>query len=304
MPKGHNRTDVDRKSEDERRRGEDVTFHVRGRTDFPGRLPCHTNRSIPILICSLMIVAGSMFSEIKMQVRDGHPLVDGVYVDGHGPYRFLLDTGTNVNLIEPRLAESIGLVATFRTELATSTGATNLPGRDGVEIQIGSVKADGQKFLFSRLDAIHNRWPDVHGVLGQWFLSRFDYTLDLLGKRIEFGKEDRRGTRAPFRMMNGRMALSTSLGELVLDSGADRVVLFGVQPDVGRAFMNELRTVTGSRQVGMIFSKPLIIEGRRIWRGAAVAMPDRAEPGVDGLLPLRLFKAIHVCNSESHVIFE
>lgn len=239
-----------------------------------------------------------------MQVRDGHPIVDGVYVNGHGPYRFLVDTGTNVNLIETNLAESIGLRATFRTELAASTGVTTVPGGDGIELVLDGGKAAEQKFLFLGLEAIHHRWPDVQGVLGQGFLSRIDYMLDLRGKRLVFGKQDPTGTRVRFSRINGRLSFSTSLGDLVLDSGADRLVLFGVQPDIGSAIRGELRTLAGSQQIGTVFNKPLIIEGRRIWRGDALALPNRTEPGVDGLLPLSLFKAVYVCNSEGYVVFE
>lgn len=170
---------------------------------------------------------------------------------------------------------------------------------------LDAVKADGQKFLYSGLDAIHNFSPDIQGVLGQWFLSQFDYTLDLRGKRLEFGTQpDPNGTRVPLRMINGRLALSTSLGNLILDSGASRLVLFGVKPDIGLGGNREWRTVAGSQEVGMVSIKPLIIEGRTIWHGDAVAIPNRSEPGVDGLMPLSLFKAIYVCNSEGYVVFE
>jgi hypothetical protein len=94
------------------------------------------------------------------------------------------------------------------------------------------------------------------------------------------------------------------LGALILDSGAERVVLFGVEPDTAATERGELRTVTGVRSIGMAFSKPLNIDGRKIWRGDAVAIPQRAEPGVEGLLPLRLFKAIYVCNSEGYLVFQ
>jgi hypothetical protein len=225
--------------------------------------------------------------------------VDGVYVNGHGPYRFLIDTGTSVNLIDISLARTIGMNATFLDDLATPSGATVLPGSDGHEVALGSVKAGGQKFLFS--GTVHQLLPDVQGVLGQWFLSGFDYLLDLRGKRLEFGKQNIGGRRAQLRMLNGRTAVSTSLGDLVLDSGAARVTLFGVDP--GRRRKGYLQTVGGSQTVGMVFSR-LVVEGRNIWRGDAVAIPAQAEPGVAGLLPLRLFRTIYVCNSEGYVILE
>jgi hypothetical protein len=105
-------------------------------------------------------------------------------------------------------------------------------------------------------------------------------------------------------MVNGRLAVSTSLGDLILDSGASRLVLFGVEPDIGLGGKREWRTVAGSQEVGVISIKPLVIEGRTIWRGEAVAITNRSEPGVDGLLPLSLFKTIYVCNSEDYVVFE
>jgi hypothetical protein len=238
-----------------------------------------------------------------MQVRGGRPIVDGVYVNGHGPYRFLVDTGTNVNLIDMNLARSIGLKATFQTKLTSSTGMTVVTGGDGIEVLLDSAKADAQEFLFLPPESIRDRWPDIRGVLGQWFLSRFDYTLDLRGKRLEFGKQDRNGTRTRFEMVNAEPVVSTSLGNLVLDSGAGQLVLFGVRPDTGYGLKGELRTATGSQQIGMVSGKPLIIEGRKISRGDAVAIPNRT-PGVDGLLPISLFKAIYFCNSEGYVVFD
>ena len=264
----------------------------------------HTNHTTQILICSLIIAAGPLFAELKMQVRDGRPVVDGVFVNGHGPYRFLVDTGSNVNLIETGIARKIGMNATFQVDLASSAGKTQTSGSDGNEVALDSVKANGQKFLFSGLEAIHDSSPDIQGVLGQWFLAQYDYTLDLRGKRVEFGKQDRSGTRTRFDMINARPVISTSLGTLALDSGANRLVLFGAQPDSGSGFRGELKTVAGSQKIGIVSSKSLVIEGRKFWGGDAVAMPSRTEPGVNGLLPLGLFKVIYVCNSEGYVVFE
>ncbi len=253
-----------------------------------------------ILIGLLSVAACPLFAGLRLQIREGRPVVDGVYVNGSGPYRFLLDTGTNVNLIETGLARKIGMNATFEVDLASATGKTALPGRDGNEVELGPVKANDQKFLFSGMTAMHSL-PDVQGVLGQWFLSGFDYLLDLHGRRIEFGKQNPSGRRSAFRLMNGRTAVSTSLGDLVLDSGADRLILFGVDPDRDR--QHYMRTVAGSQIAGVVFSR-LVIEGRNIWRGDALAIPRGAEPGVAGLMPLSLFRTVYVCNSEGYVVFE
>jgi hypothetical protein len=263
----------------------------------------HTNHNIKILICLFIVAAGPLFAEVKMQTPGGRPIVDGVYVNGHGPYRFLVDTGTNVNFIEANLARSIGLKATFRTKLTSSTGATSVSGGTGIEVLLDSAKAEGQEFLFLPLEAIRDFLPDIQGVLGQAFLSRFDYTLDLRAKRLEFGKQERNGTLTRFEMINGEPVVSTSLGDLILDSGARQLVLFGIQPDGGYGPKGELLTGTGSQQIGLVSGKPLIIEGRKISRGDAVTIPNRT-PGVNGLLPIGLLKAIYFCNSEGYVVFD
>jgi hypothetical protein len=237
-----------------------------------------------------------------MQVRDGLPIVEGVYVNGHGPYRFLLDTGTNVDLIETKLAQSIGMTATFRTELVSATGVTTAPGGDSFEVALDTVRADKQQFLFLGMESIRERWPDVQGVLGQEFLSRFDYLLDLHNKRLEFTNQDCSGTRTRLTITNGRPMIATNFGDLVLDSGAGRLTLFGVEPQTLTS--SALKTVSGSQAIGMVSSKPLVIEGRRIWPGQTVAMPHAPEPGVGGLLPVSLFRGIYVSNSEGYVVFE
>ncbi len=253
---------------------------------------------LPILACALGMPA---VGGVRLQIREGRPVVDGIYLNGHGPYRFLLDTGTNVNLIEKSLALAIGMNVSFHVELESAVGKTSVGGSDENEVELGPAKVNGQRFLYSGLESIHKLMPDVQGVLGQWFLSGFDYTLDLRGKRLDFGTRNSRGMRSQARMLNGRTAVSTSLGNLVLDSGADRLVLFGVGPD--RRDKRYMRTSAGSEIVGVVYSR-LIIEGRDIWQGDAVALPDRREPGVAGLMPLRLFRTIYVCNSEGYVVFE
>jgi hypothetical protein len=189
-------------------------------------------------------------------------------------------------------------------DLASAGGKTSVLQSDENQVVLDTARAEGQRFLFAPLEAVRNFSPDIRGVLGQWFLSQFDYTLDLRGKRLEFLKQDLGGTRVPVRMVNGRLALSTSLGEMILDSGAARSVLFGVQPDRGLGVAREFQTITGSQQIGVVSVKALVIEGRTIWRGDAVAIPNRPEPGVDGLMPIRLFKTVYVCNSEGYVVFK
>jgi hypothetical protein len=261
----------------------------------------HNHLRFPFLICSIIIFANPLFGGVKLDVEQGRPVVNHVYVNGHGPYRFLLDTGTTVNLIETDLARRIGLQATSQVQLITVTGTSSVRESDGNAITLDSAVADGQKFIVIGLDAIHHLDPDIRGVLGQWFLTRFDYTLDLKRKRLDFGKQTGTGPRTLFRVVNGRLLIPTSLGSLVLDSGAGQLVLFGIEPE--REMNAHLQTSLGSATIGTA-SRELTIGERKVWQGDAVTMSSLTEPDVEGLLPLSLFRSVYISNSEGYVVFD
>jgi aspartyl protease len=252
-------------------------------------------------VCLLIVAMGPMLGSVNLQVREGCPIVDGVYVNGHGPYRFLLDTGTQLNHLDPKLAKSIGLKATIRVEVISAFAVIQAPAAEGIEIALESVRAGGQKMVFSDLEAVHQLGFDIKGVLGQEFLSRFDYLLDLRAKRLEFSKQDRVGIRAEFQKIHGQQAVSTSLGWLLLDSGTAWVVVFG-GPAAPRT--NDILTLAGSSKAGLVPRRPLVIEGRTIRYNELVAMPGSKEAGVAGLLPVSLFKRVYVCNSEGYVVLD
>jgi hypothetical protein len=239
---------------------------------------------------------------VKLRVLDGLPAVDCVFVNQQGPFRFLVDTGSQVNMLDPRIARKAGLKATFHVDVASALEVVKVSGGDNLEVSLGGVKADKQRFLFSGMEDVRNFSPDIQGVLGQDFLSHFDYLIDLQGKRMEFGKAERPGTRVQLRTTHGVPSVVTSLGPLLLDSGAGRLVLFGVE---GGNEVRRVGTVSGSALVSLTAGKQLVIEGRNIPYGKALTVPARTE-NVDavGLLPARLFKAVYVCNSEGYAVLD
>jgi hypothetical protein len=260
-----------------------------------------TSLALTLVIPSQAAAESSARDSVKLEIRDGRPVVDGVYVNGHGPYKFLLDTGSTLNHLDPKIAKSIGLAVTFRTKLTSSTGVVDAEGSEGGEIRIGPAAADGQVFLFAGMEGLHAIGSDIQGVLGQVFLSRFDYLLDQRNRRVEFGtRAQTTGIRATFRIIQGRPIVATSLGAFVLDSGVHDMVRFGVRASGGT---REMVTAAGSAAVGAVFSK-LEIEGRMFWRGEAVALAQSPETGADGLLPTSAFKTIYVSNSEGYVVLD
>jgi Aspartyl protease len=253
-----------------------------------------------LLIYSLIVMAVPSRGAVHVELIDARPTVEGVYVNGRGPFRFWLDTGANINLINSSLAGRIGMRAASRVEFASVTSRRIAEASPENEVSLESARASGQEFLLTEPETAQN--TDVQGLLGQAFLSGFDYFLDLRHKQLTFGSLERKGTRCPFKMINGRPADSTSLGEIVLDSGAQALLISDVGRNItGRAA--EIRSVAGSER-GVICTRRLAIKGRKIWQGEAVAVFRRLEPGCDGVMPLRFFKSLYVCNSGRYVVFE
>ena len=228
-------------------------------------------------------------------------MVDGVYLNGHGPYRFLVDTGTTLNHVDPRLAQDIGLTSTFTTELRTAIGKTPASGTSGIEVALGPGRVEGQTFLFVGPVVLYQSSSDIQGVLGQEFLSHFDYALDMRAKQMTFGTIAMAPsrTRVPFQLVDGRPVVATSLGPLVLDTGTPLMIRFTVPATLPT---RELVTASGRVEVGTIASA-LVIGGHLLWHGDAVAVPRPAEFGAAGLLPSSVFSSVYVCNSERYLVF-
>src|SRR5271167_3903467 len=87
-----------------------------------------------------LAVAGSKARDcgptVKLDIIDGRPVVGGVFVNGQGPFRFLVDTGANINLIETNLARKIGMNASFQVDLTSAAGKSQTAGSDGNEVEI------------------------------------------------------------------------------------------------------------------------------------------------------------------------
>jgi hypothetical protein len=191
-------------------------------------------------------------------------------------------------------------------ELETASGATHAKGGRVDRVSLGSTEAgpaeaSNQEFLFTNLDALRNLSPDLHGILGQEFLAHFDYTLDFHDRRLTFGSAPVAGAHMPVRLVDGRMALSTSLGELVLDSGTDSLILF--RSSAHPATRKLLAASGKTTKVSMERMSELRIGGRAYHLAkAAVELQSGAHEA--GLLPASLFRALFISNSEGYVVVD
>jgi hypothetical protein len=239
---------------------------------------------------------------IRLNTISGIPVVDGVFLNGRGPYRFVLDTGGQTNQVEESLAQKIGLARTFQVKMATAAGVIPVAGGRVAEVSLGSASASNQEFVFTTLDGPHVLSAEIKGVLGQEFLAHFDYLLDFAKHRLVFGEPaPEGGSRVGFETIDSCPAIETSEGRLVLDSGANSTILFRSAPPAADG--STIRTASGTASVSTIQGLRLKIGGREYRPAKAAAIPRVLLKG-DGLLSATLFRAIYISNSSKYVILD
>jgi hypothetical protein len=260
---------------------------------------------LPALLCAILLpsaaVAQTAQANIPLKVITGKAVVDGVYLNGHGPYRFLLDTGSQSNHVDSSLARKLGLAATLQFDLQTPSGGSPVRGGRVSKVTLGQAEANDQEFLFTRFDDLSNLPSDIRGILGQEFLAHFDYILDFQHHRLMFGDASAKGEHTGFRRIFGRMAVSTSLGDLILDSGAEMLFLFR---ESTRAASAQVIGASGARVDVSYETAPEIRIGDRRYRPAEAEYHPVPAAEEAGLLPANLFHAIFICNSKQYVVFD
>jgi predicted aspartyl protease len=229
--------------------------------------------------------------------RMAHLLVlPEVYVNGAGPFRMMIDTGNASSLIRPSLARKLGVRPAGSLEHATASGCRLVPAALLDEVRIGNVIEKMVEVMIADVQL-----SGVDGVLGQSWLIRHDYLLDYQNHRLVLdGPQPSEGVRAHLRSSDGRPAILTEVDgrreELIVDSGAQLLVLFERSPRASQAL---LLTNSHAVQAGTGSVKVAIGESYR--RSMPAARVNASVAG-SGLLPAGIFRSVYVSNREGAVV--
>jgi predicted aspartyl protease len=99
-----------------------------------------------------------------------------VYVNGRGPYRFLLDTGASHSILAVHVADALEIRPGRTEELITAGGPVRVTLRNVEKLQIGSVRMDRQPVAVADLALL--RRLGVDGILGGDRLKSFNLYID------------------------------------------------------------------------------------------------------------------------------
>jgi hypothetical protein len=159
-----------------------------------------------------------------MEVTHGKPYVM-VMINGKGPFRFIIDTGTGGDaIITPELATQLNLPITGEARLSDPTG---YGGQTAPLRHIDNLRVAGVEF--SAIKAIEHKLPSsegaCQGMLGFTLFRDFLLTLDYVNGRVTLAHgelvPDGEKTVLPFRSPDGVPIARLTIGNREVDAQID-----------------------------------------------------------------------------------
>jgi len=140
-----------------------------------------------VLLTLLVLIPGTMLAQarcpanvkaIPIQRVSRHQMVVSVSLNHSGPYDFLLDTGTQMTVVDLLLAADLHLMSTGNAKVAGMSfqGPALFARLDRLEL--GDHVATRQSVLVYNMKDVQGSGFAIRGLLGEDFLSRYDVLID------------------------------------------------------------------------------------------------------------------------------
>ncbi len=277
---------------------------------------------------------GSVAS-VPLHLTNRHQMIVAVSVNHSGPYNFLLDTGTQITMVDPSLAAELHLntqgsavVAGVGFHAAASFAQLDL-------LEAGSHAVANQKVLVFDFQNPHSVDLHFRGVLGEDFLGQFDLLIDndhnlLCLDESSAMAADVKGPHIPLEAQppaaNGMPALRSPIitarlsdgsrpVRLKLDSGSTNVsFLFDTARYLPLAFLRSPSLLGAGLDGAQHPYATMPLQHLRIGpleipRVPFVTFADSPEglsrtSAFDGLLTLGLFRRIFICHAKHFAVLE
>jgi Aspartyl protease len=269
---------------------------------------------------------------LAYQSLNRHQIVIRVSINHSGPYNFLLDTGTQMTIIDPALAGELHLATSGEASVATAGVHASASMAQVDLVEAGSHRLAGLKVLVFDIEVVQGKTRDVRGVLGEDFLENFDVLIDnahrlvclddtgrmraevkgqhvaLLNPEWEQGNDLARPLVVTVRLSDRMEPV-----KLELDSGAEVCFLYSASAHMALGAFRET-SLQGSGADGKVRTfATLPPQNIRIGSVEISRVPFITLLGVrkdvhtsvyDGLLPVGLFKTVFISHSEGFAVLE
>jgi len=256
---------------------------------------------------------------IKIGLRDGYLIVVQARINNAGPYKFLLDTGATHTVIDPALAKQLQLTTIGEASLTTVSDvrADRLVRLKAVRVGKSEVSELGA--VIDRLDQVELKAPGIRGVLGEDFLSNFDFLIDYKQRTLRFGGNVPAGDRCRFEttgsyhgaLTTNRVLLdaefiniSNGKVQLQLDTGAKMPEIFPTRPGSVSSLPWAGSMAFSSGPNGTVIHSHTAIKVGKTTVSDLDLVRSRRGVAFDaaGLLPAFIFQRIYISHSGGFVV--
>lgn len=261
----------------------------------------------------LVLLTVFALGSVPLTIDERGGVIVETRVNGEGPFKFIVDTGASRSVIADDLATTLGAPVVARSEVVGSAGSDmRFVVRLG-PVAVDSARHDALLAVVVPAVRLSQLGRGVRGLLGQDFLSAFNYTLDYRRGRLTWDEALTCDARGAVRMIaaEGRfvMALEDHRGatlRLVPDSGAEVPVLFRPSTVLraSRAIAEGgtaagsaggvawVAGISGDGRVAQVTAIATLRVGSVTLRDLRAYAIRRDDEHADGLLPLHEFASV------------
>ena len=263
-------------------------------------------------------------SLVPFRLAGGFAVILPVMVNGHGPYDFMLDTGTTIMVVDLELGQELALEPQARGTVTTLTQQISALIAVARRVDFGPMREQNIEVMIRDLSGLHHMSPTVRGVLGQNALNHSDFLLDYQHKQLQFDTDGElmrslAGHHIPLHrkpaadnprygnlVVHGSVASDAAYPvDLLLDSGAASPVIFdSFEHETAGYPAGVVMDTAGRQSPAGIRNLEFTIDGRSRQMPTQVVVFRGADRDIGGLLPTRMFTRIYISNNGGFAIFE
>ena len=296
--------------------------------------------SIGLALLTASVVSGEArcpgnAETIRYHSLDHSQIAVSVTVDRTGPYEFLVDTGSQVTIIEPSLAAELELKPQGDIDVSAvgNHSQTELVSPDLMEV--GSFAVRRPLVVVESLAQIQALHPKIRGLLGGSFLGHFDLLIDYAHKLLCFDetkqmRQDVQGEHVAVVQQSDGVQNPPFPHRLLIpvhidgEGSRDVLLMLDSESNVPLLYTGNLKTPVwllrdhtrtgnvagnGSQMALTVLPSEEVRIGSRVRRELAFLVPAGAGSrligaGEDGLLPTAIFKRVFISYADHFVIFD
>jgi hypothetical protein len=270
-------------------------------------------------------------ASVPFRIANRHQMIVPVSINHAGPFSFLLDTGTQMTMVDPALAAALHMESTGKAEVASVGMQAAASFAQAALLEAGSRSAANQKVLVYDLTNLQATGLNIRGVLGEDFLGQFDMLIDnghsllclddsvamraeVKGSRIPLQAQATDGSvLASSLIVVARLSDGMRPVRLKLDSGSNVNFLYNTGEYMALGLFRGASWHVGGANVAQAAFTGLPPQNMKIgsveipkvlFITQAGAQKDSRTSDFDGLLTTGLFRRVFICHTDHYAVLD